>query len=558
MRSLIHDRPEGRYFASGSERQIWERYCGFLDLSIGQFMDIQSYLLQEQIRLVADTPIGKSIMRGTKPKSVDEFRKSVPITSYEDFAPFIGERQESALAEKPYFWCHSAGRGGNFKWIPYTKSAFERISKHAVALGILSAAGRKGEVKLDPGAKMLVNLAPRPYASGSLLHHFAEYFPYKPIPPLSEAESLDFRERTKLAFKLALDQGIDYIFSVSTVLVKIGESFANEERNSKLSSSLVRPGALNRLARGWLRSRFSGRSMLPRDIWMPKGIVTFGVDTAIYEDEITRMWGRVPYQVYGTTETGIGAMQAWNKKALTFVPDVAFWEFIPQEEWRKSKQDPAYQPKTVLMDELEAGQQYELVYTHFHGMPLMRYRIGDVVRVVATEDAETGIKLPQVIFQARASEIIDLAGLTQLDERTVWKAIANTGVPYEDWCAKKEYRDGVGYLRVFLEMKEQHDPERVEDLLETQLRTVDVDYRDLEGWLGQRRAVAVTPMAPGTFARFSEERIKEGVSVARIKPPHINPSESAVEHLLELSDMCWNGAKPANHRNGKNGNGRHP
>ena len=31
--------------------EIWQRYCGFLDLSVKEFMDIQNSLLMEQIGL---------------------------------------------------------------------------------------------------------------------------------------------------------------------------------------------------------------------------------------------------------------------------------------------------------------------------------------------------------------------------------------------------------------------------------------------------------------------------------------------------------------------------
>lgn len=527
--------PEDRFFRTRTQEDLWQRYCGFLELPVGEFMEIQRYLLQEQMKLIAGTPLGKGIMNGNTPATVEEFRRLVPITSYEHYAPYIGQCQEEALAEKPLFWCHTAGRGGNFKWIPYSRAAFDRIARHGVAVGILAAAERKGEVNFTPGAKVLVNLAPRPYASGSLLYHFAEYFSYRLIPPLAVAEEQDFRKRTELAFRMALRQGVDCIFSLSTALVKIGESFTDKERKLKLAPVIADPIMLLRLIRGWLRSRFAGRPMLPRDLWSPKALVTFGVDTSIYQDELARLWGKNPYQVYGTTEILIGAVQSWNKKGLTFLPDVAFWEFIPEEERRRSLENPEYQPATVLLDELEVGKRYELVLTHFHGMPLLRYRIGDIFQVLAPGDEEIGVKLPQVVFQARASDIIDLAGLTQLDEKTIWQAIVSTEVKYDDWCARKEYDRGWGYLHLFIEPKGNPDAQELERLIELRLRVVDVDYRDLEGWLGQERAVKVTLLSGGTFNRYYEEQVKAAVPLAQLKPPHINPPQEVVAKLLQLS-----------------------
>ncbi len=539
MASLL---PEERFFRSGSSEEIWQHYCGFLDLSVSDFMEIQNYLLLAQMRRVANTPVSRAIMNGAQPTSVDEFRQKVPLTTYTDYAPYLEGRQEDGLAEKPYFWCHSAGRGGNFKWIPYTKEAFDYIARYAVATGILSGADAKGEVNVTPGERVLVNLAPRPYASGSLMYYLTEYFPYKSIPPTSQAESPDFRERTAAAFRLALEEGVDYIFSTSTVLGRIAESFGEQGEKVDLRGQFGHPRVLRRLFWGWLRSRLARRQLMPKDLWSPKGLITFGVDTAIYEKAIAKLWGRVPYQVYGTTEMIICAVQSWNKGGLIFLPDVAFWEFIPQEEWEKNAEDASYRPATVLLNELEVGKQYEVVYSHFHGMPLMRYRIGDVIKVVALEQPEVGVKLPQVVFQARTSEIIDLSGLTQIDERTLWQAIADTGVKYEEWCARRGYRNDLPCLNLYLELKEERSAEDLEEMLEQKLRAADADFRDLESWLGQRRAVCVEFLSPGTFKLYYEEKLKEGATLAQLRPPHINPSESSVARLVQLSNTLAGGA----------------
>ena len=118
---------EDKYFKTLSDDELWQRYCGFLELSPDEFMKTQKQLLLEEIDLVAETTLGKKIMGGRKPKSIDEFRQIVPLTTYDDYEPYLGQKQEDALAEKPYFWCHSSGRGGRFKWIP-ANSAFQQAN----------------------------------------------------------------------------------------------------------------------------------------------------------------------------------------------------------------------------------------------------------------------------------------------------------------------------------------------------------------------------------------------------------------------------------------------
>src|SRR5208283_1645074 len=117
-------------------------------------------------------------------------------------------------------------------------------------------------------------------------------------------------------------------------------------------------------------------------------------------------WGRVPHEWYGMTECGAISMQSWTKKDMTFYPYNAFLEFIPEEDWIRNRQDSNFQPHTVLLNELEVGKTYEVVITSFHGMHLLRYRPGDLIRVTALEDKEAGIKLPQAIFYSRADFLI--------------------------------------------------------------------------------------------------------------------------------------------------------
>ena len=85
----------------GKYQDMWERYCGFLDLSMDEFMAMQKHLLLEQIQLLRECPMGDHLMRGETPNTVDEFREQVPLTNYEDHAPLLKEQREGSLPAKP-------------------------------------------------------------------------------------------------------------------------------------------------------------------------------------------------------------------------------------------------------------------------------------------------------------------------------------------------------------------------------------------------------------------------------------------------------------------------
>jgi len=149
-----------------SETDIWNKYCGFLDLSLQQFMEIQERLLLEEIELMAGTPIGKELMGEKVPTSVAEFRSTVPMTVYQDYAPFLDQQKDDALSEKPTCWAHTSGRSGSFKWVPYTGRAYETLAAGEVTALLLATARRKGEVRVKPGDRGVYNTPPRPYFSG--------------------------------------------------------------------------------------------------------------------------------------------------------------------------------------------------------------------------------------------------------------------------------------------------------------------------------------------------------------------------------------------------------
>jgi hypothetical protein len=527
--------PEDKFFRSDDKKMVWQRYCGFLDLSLQEFTEIQKQLLLEQLELVARNPLGERIMKGAKPKTVKEFRQLVPLTTYDDYAPYIGNCQEEVLAVEPYYWAHTSGKGGSFKWVPFASRADEIACRNMIGAWILASAKQKGEINVQPGGRMLFNLPGRPYFSGCLAFNLGQHISFPTIPPLEEAEGMEFKERIEKGFEIALRTGVDFLASMSSVLIKLGEDFSERTGNMKFSRSMLHPFILFRLLRALLRCKLiEKRELLPKDLWPVRAIFAWGADTGIYREQILHYWGRMPYEIYGATEAGVIAMQSWTKKWMTFLADSVFFEFIPEAEWLRSREDKEYQPTTVLLDEVKEGQIYEIVITNFYGMPFLRYRLGDLVEIVALRDDETGVNLPQMVFQTRADDIIDIAGFTRLDEKTAWQAIANTGIRYEDWTMRKEYDEDKPILCLYIELKESRKAKEVEHLIHEQLEATVQDYKNLVGMLGIQ-PLRVRLLSQGTFQRYLEEKQRAGADLAHLKPPHMNASDTLIGELVLLS-----------------------
>lgn len=514
---------------------IWQKYCGFLDLTIDDFNQIQRDLLLDELRSVHDSPLGRRLLRGTLPKSIAEFRRTARLTKYGDYLPELENGNDSALPERAYRWVHTTGARAEYKYIPYTLRAYEIVLDNVMAAFILSCANSKGEVNVGPDDRALYNTPPRPFLSGLITFDMADRFGFSGVLDPLEAEDMEFKERIEKGFRHGLATGVDILVSMSSILVKIGEEFANHQKQSSFSPSMLHPSALARLGSAFVKSKLLRRELLPKDLWSPKGILAWGIDTPFFRKQVEHYWGKTPFEFYSCTEGGVMAMQGWNKKGMTLIPYSNFYEFIPEEESAKSWEDPDYTPTTLLTDELEVGKRYEIVITNLHGMPLLRYRVGHLIKVIALEDDETGVKLPQIEFEARCDDRIDLAGFTRMDEKTFWEALTESEIGCADWIIRKESTGDKPTLHLYGEFKGELNDLEIANILDRCLKEKDPFYRDLEDMLGIS-PLCVTTLRSGTFDRYYDFQAGRGLPLTERRPSRLNSSNAEVADLLRLSD----------------------
>lgn len=343
---------------------------------------------------------------------------------------------------------------------------------------------------------------------------------------------MEFEERIREGFSQALSTGIDLFYGLSSVLVKIAEQFQEGGGEFEYSARMMNPRLLYRVLKGLVRSKTQGRGLLPKDLWKVKAIVAGGMDTAFYRNAIEAYWGVAPLEGYGGTELVGVALQAWNRRGMTFLPDCNFLEFIPEEDFFRSLDNPDYRPGTLTLDEVQPGV-YELVITNFHGGVFVRYRTGDLVEIVSMQDREIGVALPQMVFHARADGVIDVGGFTRLTEKAMWQALEEARVPYVDWTMRKEYLDGRPTLHLYVELEDGHRPEDIQSQLGDRLRDQDPGYGELETMLGLEPLV-VTKVSAGAFTGYQQTMRAAGADLAHLKPPRVNPPDEVMQRLLSL------------------------
>jgi len=515
--------------------QIWQQYCGFLDIKMPQYMEIQNRLMLEQIELYSNCELGRRIMKGKKPSTVDEFRQVVPLTNYEDYADLLLPKVESALPAKPLLWIETSWEGAKspIKVAPYTSSMINSYKNNLLAIMILSTSNQRGQFTLRGGENFLYGMAPLPFITGIVPHVISEELSVNFLPPTQQAELMSFGERNKVGFRMGVQNGVDLFFGLSSIIVKMGESFASGSGSGNNFNILKNSPKMNyRLLRAWMKSKQEKTPIMPKDIWDLKGLICAGTDSSNSKKKIEEYWGVKPLEMFGGTEPACIATETWSKNGLVFFPDVGFYEFIPKSEMEANIDNPSYIPNTYLMDEVVAGNEYELVISNLKGGAFVRYRVGDLFKCISLSNDEDGIKLPQFVYVDRCPNLIDIAGFTRISENTINEALKISKLDIYDWFAVKELDDlQRAFLHLYVEvgsggMHGALTQDIINEHLAIYFRYVDADYKDLKSLLGIEPLV-VSIIPKGTKSQFAN---KFGRSLRRM-----NPSPYDIIEVLKIS-----------------------
>jgi hypothetical protein len=522
------------------KEELWQMCCGFINLSLEQFMAIQKRLLLEQIELLKNCELGRRVMGGAMPETIEEFREQVPLTTYSDYLPELIEKREDVLPVKPAMWVHTVGRIGeyNFKWTPLSERFLYEYERVAGGVGLLSTCNRQGDFLAKGHLRLLATMGSPDYGSGIVAYLVKQTLECDIFP--CNGVEMTFQEKMEAGFKEALSQGLDTLGGVSSVLAYVGEVFKQRIIDVDSQFLLSHPRASVRLMMGLIKSKLAGRPMLPKDIWSLKAIIGGGADSATFAERVKEIWGREILEIYIGTEGGIYATQTWDHEGMTFIPNLNFFEFIPEREWFKWQLDHSYQPKTVLLDEVKSGENYEIVLTNFHGGVFVRYRVGDIIRITSLRNERLNIDIPQMVFHSRADDFVDVASLGRLTERVIRQAMENTDIPYVDWVARKEIIDNKPVLHFYLELGEGYiaSEKSLATAIREQFKKLDRKHRcnlynligDMETTLGLR-PVEVTLLLQGAFSRYYARRQSEGAAVENLKPPPVNPPDEVLSLL---------------------------
>ncbi|WP_405876678.1 GH3 auxin-responsive promoter family protein [Streptomyces sp. NBC_01136] len=427
-------------------RRYRERVFGERDglrAALGDAAGHQRRVLAELLEHNADTAYGRAHGFGSI-RSLDDFRKAVPINDYAALAPWI-ERMaagESNLlsADDPAVYFTSSGTTGAHKKIPVTASFMRRtffpfyyaawaplIEHHP---DVLARPDAVLNLKHDPIAAPPTTASGHPHVGASQVDFGARFgeplsaepgtaAPWGTLPvPVAQDDHL---EKTYLRLRLAAESDVRCVIGINPAMVAAVPYQLNlwwprlvkEIRDGTLggvphtSPNPARAAELERLADhfGTLRPAHVWPHMRALFCW------TTGMAT-LYLPRLREEFGvgvaALPAPAAASEGPTAVALDR-HGSAGSLVVTAAVYEFLDAET------DVRPDAPTLSLQELEPGRDYHVVFSHIGG--LYRYAVGDVVRVV---DRVGGV--PRVEYAGRGTRC-DAAG-ERLRDAQVVRALA--------------------------------------------------------------------------------------------------------------------------------------
>lgn len=491
-----------------NKKKQWNKYCGFLDLSLDNYMEIQKNCLNKQLDVWLKSNLAKEIINDSN-VNASNFRSKINLTTYSDYAEILLNKNDDDLPSKPKIWIQTTWEGGTkpIKLAPYSQEMLETFQNNILASLMLATSSKKGKYSFKMNDKMLYGLAPLPYLTGLLPKLLSNITNIKFLPSSDKASEMSFSQRNKEGFKQAIHSDVEIFFGLGSVVNAVSKSLSllnqkSKDKHKHESIFKFKPHMLKRLAVAKLKCKFNHRGILPKDLFHLKALVVAGTDNCYYKDDLEKMWGVRPIEIFAGTEPSLIGMETWSKDGLYFFPNACYYEFIKLEDTIKNKLEKNYVPKTYLMNEVEVNQKYELVISSFDGGAFVRYRCGDIYECLALGSDDGSIRIPRFKYLDRIPWIIDIAGFTRFTEEEITNVFKLSQIRVNDWMAIKDTNaDNKPIVRLFLELEQEMDKAILLDKLEQAFLKIDEDYVGVKKILGTN-PLELEILAKGTINNY--------------------------------------------------------
>lgn len=509
-------------------------------------MQVQYDILQRILHLNENTIYGKQY-EFSRLKSIDEYKRSVPILDYEGYRKWIEKEIEQKggvlNSSKILRYLKTSGTTGKNKAIPFTLYWMEQ--SRTPALYALWGNYYKHDNSIfdnpysvldlssvrEPVTETLNGIPYQSISNRNIIYNEKDWEPcWYNAPWFDESVPTEYDEKMYYRIRYFIGKDLKLIVSInpSTLIALYGCIKNNKERlieDIKLGTLngelIAEPN--NKLAEH-VRQIINGDNFTMNDLWKNLKMISAWTasSTELYLSKLKEIYPLatiLPYMACGSE--GIVAIPIDNSlKAAPLAINHGFYEFIPEET---SYEEICGKPRdTLLFDELEKGKNYHLIMSQANG--LMRYMAGDVYKVVDFYN-----NVPMVEFVTRANTFFSFTG-EKITEEQILSTVQNI-------CIKLGIKKGlffftpiwaeVPYYKLYLEVPiEMFElKEKILEAFDLELRKVSYEFNSKRE-SGRLQNTQIICLRYGTIDKFIEEQKKQGNGVQFKYKPFVK------EHIL--------------------------
>lgn len=499
-------------------------------------------------------------------KSIDEYRKKVPLTTYADYDALVDRMIHNREKNIMYTganirYCSSSGSVGKPKILP--KGVKDLWNMQCIGFSC-SCATAAHHLKKTKGIRMPSQMGPLVLIlTGHRLEdgkqcNGAGQVPLTYLKPIlktfiTSPDSLLFPEHEELLdtsylqLRFALEnRKVTYLGSI--VITLLTTMFDYLEENWEMLCDDIEKGIINpdikitpelydeyskKLKPNPKRAEELRREfkkgfdipIAPR-IW-PKLVWAYGMvgsNLKIYIKKLRKSIGNdIPIHNMGyAAAEGFFAMPTeLDVDDSVLLPHCIFFEFIPVNDDDEENEDK--NPKTLLINELEVGKKYEVVVSNFSG--LYRYRMEDIVQVTKMYN-----NTPRVELLYRRNLSMNVANektTTQMVDFAAKETSSATNVEFIGHSFYADFSTKPPRYCMFIEPKNEIDEAKRSELikaLDEKLCEVNEKYFKYRRW-GMLNEPEVLVLKPKTYWDYRESLRGKGVVLNQIKPVTVINSE---------------------------------
>lgn len=490
-------------------------------------------------------------------KSIEDFQSKVPITTYEDYEPYveriIKNKEKNLMFTGPNIrYCSSSGSVGKPKILPKSikdlwnmqcigfscsvATAFHHLKKHGIRMP-----GQMGPLVLI--------LTGHPLEDGKMCNGAAQ-IPLRYLMPimrffctspnsLLNPEHEELLDTSYLQLRFALEnRKVSYLGSL--VVTLLTTMFDYLEENWEMLCDDIEKGIINpnvkitpELRKEYekkfkpnpkraaeLRAEFEKGFDIPiaPRIW-PKLTWAYGMvgsNLKVYVEKLRKSIGpNVPIHNMGyAAAEGFFAMATeLDVHDGVLLPHCIFFEFLPVDD---DEDGAAEDAKPLLIDQLEVGKKYEMVVSNFSG--LYRYRMEDVVQVTRMHN-----NTPMIEFLYRRNLGMNIANektTTQMVDfaaKETAEAMGNEFVGHSFYADYSTNPPRYCMLAEAVKPVTEEERQKYIDILDEKFKEFNEKYFKYRRW-GMINRPEVLFLKEKTYWDYREMLRAKGVVLNQIKP----------------------------------------